>query len=182
VREAIDTLRGNGPDDLLEVSLTIGAHLLEMAGKASSIEAGREMLTGVLRSGAGLNKLRDFIEYQGGDTRLVDDSSLLPTAPAQRELAASESGWLAGITAETIGHASVEIGAGRKRKSDNIDHSVGFVLRVKTGDRIEPGTPLLTIHAANDAAARDVEPALRSAFTIRSEPVEPPPVVIDVVK
>ena len=182
VREAVATLQGNGPDDLLEVSLTIGAHLLEMAGKVSSVEEGRETLVQVLRSGAGLRKLREFIANQGGDPRFIDDPNLLPAAPVFRALFATESGWLASIDAETIGHASVEIGAGRKKKSDNIDHSVGFVLHVKTGDRIEPGKPLLTIHAATDASAQAIEPVLRSAFTIRNEPVEPPPVVIALVK
>jgi pyrimidine-nucleoside phosphorylase len=181
VREAVDTLRGEGPDDLLEVSLTLGAHLLEMAGKASSLDAGRETLRGVLRSGAGLSKLREFIANQGGDTRFVDEPDLLPSAPVRRDLVANESGWLAGIKAETIGYASVEIGGGRKKKSDIIDHRVGFVLHVKIGDRIERGTPLLTIHAAGEDDAITIEPVLRSAFAIRSEPVEPPPVVIDVV-
>ena len=181
VREAVDTLRGEGPDDLLEVSLTLGAHLLEMAGKASSLDAGRETLRGVLRSGAGLGKLREFIANQGGDTRFVDEPDLLPRAPVRRDLLATETGWLAGIKAETIGYASVEIGGGRKKKSDTIDHRVGFVLHVKIGDRIEPGTPLLTIHAASEDAAMTIEPVLRSAFEIRSEIVEPPPVVIDVV-
>jgi pyrimidine-nucleoside phosphorylase len=181
VREAIDTLRGQGPDDLVEVSLTIGAHLLEMAGKAADIASGRDMLREVLHSGAGLSKLREFIEYQGGDVRCVDDPERLPSAPVHREIRANRSGWLARITAETIGHASVEIGAGRKKKSDNIDHAVGFVLHAKVGDRIEPDTPLLTVHAAGEEAIKAIEPLLRMAFTITEEPVEPPPVVIDVV-
>ncbi len=181
VREAVDTLRGNGPDDLLEVALILGANLLQMAGKVSTIEAGRDHLLDVLRSGAGLSTLRDFIAYQGGDTGFIDSPDLLPQAPVQRDLLADESGWLAGITAETIGYASVEIGGGRKKKSDSIDHSVGFVLRAKVGDRIEVGKPLVTVHASSESSAEAIEQTLRSAFTIADEPVEPSPVVIDVV-
>lgn len=181
VKEAVATLRGEGPDDLVEVSLIIGANLLQMAGKVQTIEEGKNRLRECLESGAGLTKLREFIEYQGGDTSFIDDPSLLPEAPVKRELCATESGWLAGITAEIVGYASVEIGAGRKKKSDKIDHSVGFVFHVKTGDRIKQGTPLVTIHAATEADAAKIEPELRSAFVLSDVPVEQPPVVIDVV-
>ena len=181
VREAVDTLRGEGPDDLVEVSLIIGANLLEMAGKASSIDEGKQILRNLLRSGAALNKLREFIAYQGGDVRIVDNPDLLPRAPVRRELVATEDGWLAGITAETVGHASVEIGAGRKKKTDSIDHGVGFVFHVKTGDRVNRGTPLMTVHAASRDSIDAIEPALRAAFLIKSEPLEPPNVVIDIV-
>lgn len=181
VREAVATLRGEGPDDLVEVSLIIGANLLQMAGKARTIDEGKEILLECLKSGAGLRKLREFVEYQGGDAAFIDDTSLLPAAPVKHEITASESGWLAGIVAETAGYASVEIGAGRKKKSDSIDHGVGFVFHVKTGDAISPGTPLVTIYAASEEDAKRIEPMLRSAFVLSSAPVEKPPVVIDVV-
>ena len=152
-----------------------------LAGKVSSIEEGKDRLRDCLNSGAGMGKLKEFSAFQGGDTGFIDDPSLLSGAPVKREIVATNEGWLAGITAETVGYASVEIGAGRKKKSDKIDHSVGFVFHVKTGDKVTPGTPLVTIHAASEASAEMITPVLRSAFIISRERVERPPVVIDVV-
>lgn len=181
VREAVHTLQGKGPADLLDVALIIGANLLQMAGKVSTIEEGIGTLRGCLESGAGLAKLREFVAYQGGNTDLIDNPDLLPSAPVRLDLAADGAGWLGGINAEAVGMASVEIGAGRKAKTDRIDHSVGFVLHVKTGDRIDVGMPLVTIHAASRESAEAIVPALRSAFTVSAVPVQPPPVVIEVV-
>jgi pyrimidine-nucleoside phosphorylase len=181
VKEAVETLSGNGPQDLLDVVYVIGSNLLEMAGRVSSIEEGTELLRATLASGAGLAKFREFVENQGGDTGLVDNLDLLPRAPVQMEMPAREDGYLATIDAETIGKASVSIGAGRRVKGEQIDHSVGFVLRVKLGDKLEKGQPLLTIHAANRDAALEVERELRAGFRIGSEPIKVPPVVIDVV-
>ena len=149
VREAVQTLHGNGPVDLLEVSVIIGAHLLQMAGKASSINEGKEKLRDVLQSGAGLLKLREFVANQGGDTAFIDNPDVLEPAPAQVDLFAPSEGWVEQIDAEAIGLASVEIGAGRKVKTDSIDHRVGFVMHAKIGDHVVAGAKLATIHAAS---------------------------------
>lgn len=181
VREAVQTLHGEGPDDLLEVALIIGGNLLEMSGKVGSVEAGKERLREVLRSGAGIEKLREFVVYQGGDPAFIDKPEALPSAPVQRELVASMEGWVARIDAETIGRASVEIGAGRKVKTDAIDHRVGFVLHAKIGDRVVPGSKLATIHAASEESASQVEPAILGAFTISATLVVSPPVIMDII-
>ncbi|HST03820.1 MAG TPA: thymidine phosphorylase [Chloroflexia bacterium] len=181
VHEAVQTLRGEGPADLLEVALVIGGNLLEMAGKANSVEAGQDILRETLRSGAGLEKLREFVMNQGGDPSFIDDPHALPSAPVQRDLVARTSGWIAHIDAEAIGRASVEIGAGRRVKSDAIDHRVGFVLNAKIGDHVETGSKLATIHTSSDQAASQVEPAILNAFTISATPVAIPPVIMEVI-
>ncbi len=181
VREAVQTLQGQGPADLLEVALIIGANLLQMAGKASSIDEGKVKLRHVLQSGAGLSKLREFVVNQGGDPAFINDPDALEQAPVQLELFARSAGWVARIDAEAIGRASVEIGAGRKVKGDIIDHRVGFVLHAKIGDRVAEGAKLATIHAASDGSARNIEPAIRGAFVISSREVQPPPVVMEVI-
>jgi pyrimidine-nucleoside phosphorylase len=181
VREAVQTLQGQGPADLLEVALIIGANLLQMAGKASSIDEGKEKLREVLKSGAGLRKLREFVANQGGDPGFIDDPEALEPAPVQLELLARTEGWIERIDAEAIGLASVEIGAGRKVKTDTIDHRVGFVLHAKIGDHVAEGAKLATIHAASEESASKIEPAIRGAFVISTGEVQPPPVVMEVI-
>jgi pyrimidine-nucleoside phosphorylase len=182
VAEAVRTLRGEGPEDLLEVALTLGGHLLQMAGKVSSVDEGKARLRGVLDNGQALDKLRRFVEGQGGDPAFVDDLSLLPQAPIRHELHAQSAGYISLIDAETVGRATLEIGAGRAVKEAGIDHSVGFVLHAKVGDRIEVGTPLATIHAATPESARSIETMLHSAFVVSASPVEKPPTIREIVQ
>lgn len=181
VREAVETLMGQGPEDLLDVVYIIGSNLLEMAGRVSSLDEGKALLKSTLESGAGLAKLGEFVANQGGDTAFLQNLDILPRAPIQSDLAAPEDGYLAAIDAETIGKASVVIGAGRRVKGEQIDHGVGFVLHTKLGDKVDRGQPLLTIHAQSTEAALQIERDLRRGFRITPEPVTVPPVIIDVV-
>jgi pyrimidine-nucleoside phosphorylase len=181
VAEAVETLRGEGPQDLVEVAYTIGAHLLHMAGKVSSVAEGVPVMRQVLESGRALRKLRDMVESQGGDPATIDDPSLLPQAPVRQVLTSRTPGYLAAIDAETLGQASVEIGAGRAVKGARIDHAVGFVLHAKVGDRVEAGQPLATIHARTEAAARQAHSSVLPAFKIAEQPVAPPPTVLEII-
>src|SRR4051812_23495402 len=144
IREAVETLQGRGPEDLTEVALTLGAHLLNMAGRASTIEEGVAMLRAAVHSGAGLAKFRDFVANQGGDTAFIDDLSQLPQAPVKLDFPSEAAGYLAALDAETIGRASVDLGAGRLVKGAPIDYAVGFVVHHKIGDAIQPGDTLIT--------------------------------------
>lgn len=182
VQEAVQTLRGEGPDDLLEVSTTLGAHLLNMASVAGSVEDGVAHLRETLSSGKALAKFREFVEGQGGNSRFIDDFSLLPQAPLQVEVASQEQGYVTAIDAETIGRASVEIGAGRAVKGATIDHAVGFVLHKKIGDTVTPGESLATVHAASQDAVDLAIRHVRSAFRIAGARVEPMPTVLEVIR
>ena len=182
VREAVQTLRGQGPADLLEVSTTLGAHLMNMAGVAGSVEEGAAQLRETLSSGRALAKFREFVEGQGGDARFIDDFSHLPQAPFQVEIASEQTGYVTAIDAETIGRASVEIGAGRAIKGAAIDHSVGFVLHKKIGDTVTTGESLATVHAASEEAVHLAALSVRGAFRIASLRVEPLPTVLEVIQ
>ena len=182
VREAVQTLRGEGPSDLLEVSTTLGAHLLHMAGKATSVEEGTERLKETLLSGRALAKFREFVEGQGGESRFINDLSLLPQAPLHVEVPSAKAGYITSIDAETIGRASVEIGAGRAVKGAAIDHAVGFVLHKKIGDSVAAGESLATVHAASEDAVEMALRSVRSAFRVAQDRVEPLPTVLEVIQ
>lgn len=182
VREAVQTLQGQGPDDLLEVALTLGGHLLNMAGRAGTVDEGMGRLREVLNSGSAVETFHRFVEAQGGDSAFIHDFSLLPAAPVQVEVRSEQSGYVATIDAETIGRASVEVGAGRAVKGAAIDYSVGFVLHKKIGDAVKPGESLATVHAATDESAASAVRSVLSAFAIGDSQAEPLPAVLEVIQ
>jgi pyrimidine-nucleoside phosphorylase len=182
VREAIATLQGHGPADLLELALVLGTELLAMAGQGESDEARRARLLDGLQRGAALAKLRAFVVNQGGDGTYIDDPDRLPTAPVQTPLPAPQDGTIAAIDAEALGRATVALGAGRATKADTIDHAVGIVLARKVGETVRAGEPLLIIHARDDAQVATVTPALLAAYRWHAGPVERPPLVKDIIR
>jgi pyrimidine-nucleoside phosphorylase len=178
VAEAVETLKGNGPEDLLEVALTLGSHLLVMAGEATTPEQGVDQLKNALAEGKALEKFRQFVLNQGGDPAFIHDLTLLPQAPFHFDVPAQSSGYVTSVDAEALGRASVEIGAGRQVKGAAIDHSVGFTLHKKPGDPVKQGDVLVTIHAANHEAVAAVVAAIEAAFVIgESQPVLPPTIL-----
>ncbi|KXS41941.1 MAG: pyrimidine-nucleoside phosphorylase, partial [Candidatus Frackibacter sp. T328-2] len=146
VKEAIETLRGEGPVDLTALCLTLGSQMLRLSGVVKSVEAGREELEKVLTSGAGLKKLKEMITAQGGNPEVVDNYNLLPTAKQKIELKAEADGYIEEIAAEDVGIAAMLLGAGRKSKEDNIDMAVGVELAVKVGEEVSKGDKLALLH------------------------------------
>jgi pyrimidine-nucleoside phosphorylase len=182
VREAIATLRGGGPDDLREHCFTVAAHLLHLAGRARTPAAARETLTAVLTEGRAWAKFRELVQAQGGDVAAVENPDRLPQARLVVTIPAPRTGYLAAADAREIGLASVDLGAGRARKGDPIDHAVGFVIHHKVGERVKAGEPLFTIHANDEgklAAARD---RVLAAHSIVRQKVEPLPLFYKVLK
>lgn len=175
VKDAIDVLSGRTKGDLLEVSLLLGGHMLRLAGRADTPEAGRVLLEQALASGAGLEKLRQMIAAQGGDPSVCDDVTRLPQAAVVREVKAGLDGYVAGMDTTALGLAAQAMGAGRVRKTDALDYSVGFVLPVRIGDRVTPNTPLCTLYARSDADADRAEAAVRAAIRFSDAAVTPPP-------
>lgn len=182
VEEAIATLSGHGPRDLTELCLTLGAEMLVLAGRATDAERARAMLADAIASGAGLAKLRELIAAQGGDPRAVDDSQLLPQAQVRLEVPAATAGWVQRIDALAVGRAAQLLGAGRAKKGDPIDLSVGIVLRHKVGDRVAAGETLATIHANEWQKAVEARNELQQAIAVLPEPVEPLKLVLGVVR
>jgi pyrimidine-nucleoside phosphorylase len=171
VREAIDTLRGQGPADLWALTLELGAQLLEMTGLAPSRAEGEQMLVHLRDSGAGAAKLAELIEAQGGDARVVDAPETLPAAPIVRAFTADADGWVAEADARGIGDAALGLGAGRMTKTDAVDFAVGVQVLARIGDRVAAGQPLAEVHARTDAGVDAAFARLRAAFRVSPEPV-----------
>ncbi|HLA24766.1 MAG TPA: pyrimidine-nucleoside phosphorylase, partial [bacterium] len=142
VREAIETLRGAGPEDLRELCLTLGSHMLVLAEVASTPEAARARLAEALERGEALRKFGEMVRAQGGDGSVVEEPDRLPTAPVVEAVVSPAAGFVAAIDAEALGVAAMTLGAGRATKDDTIDPAVGIVLRKKVGDAVRRGEPL----------------------------------------
>ena len=170
VKEAIDVLAGRAGGDLLEVSLTLGGFMLHLAGRAETPEEGQQMMKQAIDSGAGLAKLKQMIAAQGGDPSVCDDTARLPRAKVVRPVTCGASGWVAKMDTMALGLAAQAMGAGRMRVDDELDYSVGFVLQVRIGDRVEDGTPLCVLHARSEEDAERAEAAVRAAITFGKEP------------
>ena len=172
VKEAIDILSGRAGGDLLEVSLTLGGIMLQLAGKAGTPEAGQVMMRQAIDSGAGLRKLKQMIEAQGGDPSVCDDVTRLPQANVLRTVTCGTSGWITKMDTMHLGMIAQAMGAGRLKVDDELDYSVGYVLNVRIGDRVEADTPLCVLHARSEDDAERAEAAMRVAVTIGQEPCE----------
>ncbi len=180
MQEAIDTLKGNGPEDLTDLTFTLGSQMVMLANKADSLSEAWEMLEKSIKSGDAIAKFKEFLSSQGGDASVVDDPSLLPKAKYQIELTAEESGYIHEITADEIGHAASLLGAGRLTKDSAIDLSVGIVLGKKIGDTVEKGEPLLTIHS-NDENVKKVKEILSENIKISPEPLILPDLIRQII-
>ncbi|WP_436878786.1 pyrimidine-nucleoside phosphorylase [Mammaliicoccus sciuri] len=172
VKEAIDTLKGEGPEDLTELVLTLGSQMVVLAKKAETLDEAREKLLEVIHNGKALEKFKVFLENQGGDGSVVDDVTKLPQAQYIFEVKAETSGYVSHIVADEIGVASMLLGAGRATKDDIIDLAVGLVLNKKVGDKVEAGESLVTIYA-NQEDVKDVEAKILENITISDEQVKP---------
>jgi pyrimidine-nucleoside phosphorylase len=155
VREAIDTLHGGGPPDFVEHCREVAGHMLVLANRVDELEAGKERVQEVLHNGSAFAKFIDLIRAQGGDTQYVEEPDRLPSASMQHVVKAEKHGFMAKVAADQVGMASVELGAGRKKKGDPIDHAVGIMVHKKVGDGVEKGEPIFTVHA-NDQARLDL--------------------------
>ncbi|MEZ2718191.1 pyrimidine-nucleoside phosphorylase [Niallia circulans] len=180
VKEAIDTLKGHGPEDLTELCLTLGSHMVYLAGKAESTDRAREMLQEVIDNGKALETFKIFLSSQGGDASVVDQTDLLPKAKFITELPAKESGYVAEITADSIGTAAMLLGAGRATKESEIDLAVGLVLRKKIGDKVEAGESLVTIYS-NTEEVDDVIKKLVENIKLSPNEVKAPTLIYEII-
>ena len=176
VKEAIDTLKGHGPEDLTELCLTLGSYMVLLAKKADSVEEARKMLKEVIDNGKALEVFKTFLASQGGDASVVDDPSKLPNAPYKIELPATQEGYIKEIVADEIGTAAMMLGAGRETKDSVIDLAVGLVLHKKVGDFVKEGEALLTIHS-NTEDVEKVKQVLYNNIVIVPEKVEAPQLI-----
>lgn len=172
LKEAIDTLNGQGPEDLTELVLTLGSQMVVLAERANTLEEARQLLNEAIENGSALDKFKTFLENQGGDASVVDSPELLPTAEYQIDYKAKSSGVVSELIANEIGVASMMLGAGRQTKEDDIDLSVGIVLNKKVGDKVNVGESLLTIHS-NRENVDDVIKKLDESIEIKAQAKTP---------
>jgi len=172
VKEAIDTLRGEGPEDLTELVLTLGSQMVVLAKKANTLEDARKMLIEVINNGKALDKFKVFIKNQGGDSSIVDNPEKLPQAKYKIDVPALSSGVVSNMVADEIGIAAMLLGAGRATKEDKIDLAVGLMLRKKVGDKIEKGEPLVTVYS-NRENIEDVKTKIYENISISDHATKP---------
>lgn len=180
VCEAIRTLKGEGPADLTELCVALGAKMLVMAERAPDENAGRRMLEDAISSGRALQTFRAWVRAQGGDPRIVEDPSLLPLSQFASVVAAPAGGYITGFDAEGVGRAAMLLGAGRETREDVIDPGAGVLLAVKDGDRVAAGDALATLYAADVSLFDEAAKRLGDAIHIGPEPPVPAPLFHEV--
>lgn len=180
VKEAIDTLRGEGPEDLYELCLTLGSKMVYLAGQAESVDEAREKLAEAIKTGKAIEKFKTFIAAQGGDSSIVDEPSKLPTASYTFEVEAKEDGVVSEIIADKIGIAASILGAGRTTKESEIDLAVGLVLHKKIGDRVKKGESLVTIHS-NTKEVTEAKNKIYDAYEFSQNDVQINSLIYDII-
>ncbi|RXT14018.1 pyrimidine-nucleoside phosphorylase [Ammoniphilus sp. CFH 90114] len=182
VKEAIDTLRGHGPEDLTELCLVLGAHMVVLAKKEDDFDMAYNRLKKILASGEAISKLKEFIQAQGGNPEVVDHPERLPQSKYQVEVKTASTGYVKSIKAEEIGHIAMMLGAGRKTKEDSIDLAVGVELKKKVGDPVQEGDVLAVLHANTEDEMEEWVTKTTHAYAIQQEQVSALPLIYDVIE
>lgn len=177
VGEAIDILSGKSSGDLYEVSISLAAEMLVLAGKAPDTDGALKVVRSVVADGRALQCMRCMIEAQGGDGRVVEDMSLLPSAERTIPVPAEASGYVSSIDAEAVGRAAQLLGAGRTRKEDCVDPAVGVVMKRRIGDRIAAGESIGVLHVNVSDRADEAAETLRNAVSVSTERPETPTLI-----
>lgn len=181
VKEAIETLKGQGPKDLTELCLTLGSYMVLLGEKAQDIEEARKMLEQFMDDGSALNKFKTFLASQGGDSSVVENPEKLPQAGYQIPLLSKEEGYVSSMNAEEIGRSAMLLGAGRSEKDAPIDLAAGIVLRKKIGDPVAKGEPLAILHTNKEEVVEEIKEKLRESIQISPDRPEPPPLIYGVI-
>src|SRR5687768_6192688 len=175
VIEAIEMLRGAGPKDFREHCLHVSAHMLVLGKRAGDLAEGRALAEKSIADGSAFEKLRILVQAQGGDVSYVEDPSKFPRAQYIEVVESPQNGHLAQIQARKVGEAAVGLGAGRAKKSDPIDHAVGFIIHHKVGDKVEKGEPLFIIHANDESKLAEAREAVLAAHSFSTSEIAPLP-------
>ncbi|NQU38989.1 MAG: thymidine phosphorylase [Lentisphaerae bacterium] len=179
--ETIETLRGDGPADLVLLTIELSAHMLALTGVSPELDLARERLTAALTDGRALAKFKEMVALQGGDIAAIDDPARLPTAQQQIACPAPATGFIAAADAEAIGRACIALGAGRQRVEDSVDHAVGVSQILKIGEPVREGQAMAVIHANSDATLEAALPFMKQAFRIATDPVAIPNLIGEVI-
>ena len=182
VIESIEALKGRGPADFIDLCRELAAEMLVMGRAASDVDSGRRLYDELIESGAALEMMRQIIEAQSGDPRVVDDYGLLPGAASQQAVSAPTAGYVQAIDTEAIGHASMLLGAGRARLDSAIDHGVGLIVEARIGDAVNQDSALVRIYFNDEARLEEAAGLVTRAYAIGPERVEPPALIKAVLR
>ena len=183
VMEAIEVLKGNVEGDLLEVSLTLGANMLLLAGRVQTETEGKELLMEQIRNGKGLEKFREMIAQQGGDVNIIENYDLLPLSPVKLEVKAERDGYITKMDTAMIGRASQETGAGRMFKGQSLDFGAGIIMKKRTGGAIATGEALAIVYSESKEKCDSAAEFLKKAITIEDKPAaEQPPLIWKIIR
>jgi pyrimidine-nucleoside phosphorylase len=179
VIEALETLKGRGPSDVAELSVVLATRMLVVAQVEPDEARAEARIREALGSGAGLEKFRQIVEFQGGDPRALDDYSRLPSAPDREIVRAPAAGYVGALDAEAIGRAGVALGAGRARLEDPVDHGVGIEIAAPVDAAVSAGDPVLIVHHRRGRGLPHAFPLLTGAVHIVEQPAPPGPLVLE---
>lgn len=179
VKEAIATLQGTGPADFQELVESVAATMLVLGKAAADHNVAHRQVKEVIESGAALEKFQAFVCAQGGDATVVEQPNKLPEAPVIREVLAPQAGYVHRILAREIGLTCVDLGGGRKKKGDPIDHAVGILVEKKVGAQVGDGDLLCLLHARNDSSAERAAARIQEAYSISSNATDALPVIYE---
>lgn len=181
VIEAIEVLNGNGPSDVLELSIEIGAYMLMISKKASSLSEAREKLANVIENNSALEKLKEMVKAQGGNPEFIDNTDLFKKAKFTLEVKSNNSGYIKHIDSEDVGRSALLLGAGRENKDSIIDLSAGIKLIKKVGDYVEKGESIGILYYNDEKNAEESKEKLLSAYEITGAKIEPSKLILDVI-
>lgn len=179
--EAVETLKGNGPEDLTEISVLLSAKLLQLAGKGTFEEC-KTLAKSKIDDGSALGKLAEMVKLQGGDAEYIFNTGLFPKAAFAKEIVAEKSGCISAMNTEGVGSVCVALGAGRQRKEDSIDPSAGIILEKKTGDYAEKGEVLATLYCSDEALFEAAELQYRKSVTFSDSKPDRNPILLEIVE
>lgn len=182
LREALEALGGNGPQDLLDLSIAVAGLLLTLSGLASSTPEAQDKCRSVLTSGAALGVFAHFVEAQAGDARYVENPALLPSAAYQVPVVATDDGYVVGLSARQIGRAALALGAGRIVRNQAVDHSAGVTLHRKVGDMVASGEVVAIVHGNRREICKRAATMVRKAYRFGSERQTRPPLIHTVIE
>ena len=175
--EAVEVLKGGGPPDLVEVTAALGGVMLYLGEKAESVHAGIEQIRSLINSGEGYRKFLDMVEMQGGDLSVIQDTETYPKSTHEVAVKSSERGTIKEIDARKIGRLSINLGAGRLKKEDEIDYRAGLKIPHKIGDQINKGDILAIIYTEKGDFLEEAERCIRDAIVLSAQSITRPPVI-----
>lgn len=182
VEEAVQVLKGGGPEDLRQLCLELAGEMIRIGGRAESFEEGKETARQVLSDGRALEKFRQMVRRQGGDDRIIEEPERMGSSRYSRDVLAGRTGFIAEMAAQEIGRASQHLGAGRLRKEDEIDFTAGIRMHVRIGDFVKEGDVLATLYGADSRRLEEAEIIMEAAIRISAEPATPPKLIQKIIQ